>query len=195
MLIIHSWWGLTRSFTDFADKLATRGFLAGCVDLYDGATADTEGEARRLRGRKRAEPVYKVLRRCLGLIASDTRALGPQAAVVGFSMGAHWAVWLAQHPEPAPRAAVLFYGARGGDWNDAECPVLAHFAETDTFVSASARATMERAINRAGVDYQAFTYPGTTHWFAEAGGPSFDKEAADLALDRTVEFLAGAGDR
>ena len=189
VLIIHSWWGLTGSFTKFADKLAGHGFLAGCVDLYGGATATTEAEARRLRGQKRADPTHKTLRVCLDRLATDSRSAGGRASVVGFSVGAHWAVWLAQHPEPAPAASVLFYGARGGDWSAAEVPVLAHFAESDRFVSVAARTSMERAIGRAGVDYRAFSYPGTTHWFAEAGTASFDAAAAELAFDRTVEFL------
>ena len=57
VLIIHSWWGLTRSFTRVADHLAEAGFVAGCVDLYAGTVAATEHEARVLRCRepKRAD--------------------------------------------------------------------------------------------------------------------------------------------
>lgn len=53
MLVVHSWWGLTRSFTVYADALASRGFLVGCADLYDGAVATTEAGVRRLRTQRR----------------------------------------------------------------------------------------------------------------------------------------------
>jgi carboxymethylenebutenolidase len=191
VLIIHSWWGLTSSFTEIADELSGRGFLAGCVDLYQGAVATTEAEAQRLRQLKRSEPVYRVLQRCLRRLASDERAVSSAPAVLGFSMGAHWAVWLAQHPDPPISAAVLFYGARGGDFSLATAPVLAHFANVDQFVSRSARRSMERAIARRGLGYTAFDYPGTGHWFAEADHPAFDRTAAELAIDRSVAFITG----
>lgn len=191
VLIVHSWWGLTASFIDFADRLADQGFVVGCADLYHGEIATTEADARRLRQLKRSQPTYKVLRHCLRLLSSDRRSTSPVPAVIGFSMGAHWAVWLAQHPDPAVGAAVLFYGARGGDFSNATAPLLAHFADGDDFVPASARSRMERAIGRQGLRYTAFEYPGTGHWFAESAHPAFDRVAAELALERTVSFLAG----
>ena len=189
VLIIHSWWGLTASFVDIADRLADSGLLAGCADLYRGATATTETEARQLRRSKRPEPVYRTLRRCLQALAADEQSRGSDPAVLGFSMGAHWAVWLAQHPNPPVSGATLFYGARGGDYSATTAPVMAHFAGEDEFVSTTARRGMERAIARRGLDYTCFDYPGTRHWFAESAHPSFDSGAAELALDRTVEFL------
>lgn len=191
VLLVHSWWGLTASFVGLADRLADRGLLAGCADLFSGATATTEAEARRLRQQRRAEPTYQTLRRCLRALASDGRTPGSRPAVLGFSMGAHWAVWLAQHPDPPVSAVGLFYGARGGDFSAATAPVMAHFADEDEFVSAPARRRMERAITDQGLAYTSFDYPGTRHWFAESTQSSFDPGATELALDRTVEFLAG----
>ncbi len=189
VLVIHSWWGLTASFTSYADQLAARGFLAGCADLYDGAVAKSEAEARRLRSR-RGEPVYRRLRRSLEALWTLDGTEGRSPAVVGFSMGGHWAVWLAQHPDPPVAAVVVYYAARGGDFSEATSPLLAHFAGADDFVSGSARRTMERAIATRGLPYTAFDYPGTVHWFAESDQQAFDPEAARLALDRTASFLS-----
>ncbi len=189
MLVVHSWWGLTRSFTSFADQLASRGFLVGCADLYDGAIAETEEEARNLRAQRR-EPAYKRLRRNIDELVALDRTAGRSPAVVGFSMGGHWAVWLAQHPDPPVSAVALYYAARAGDFSDATAPVLAHFAATDDFVSASARRNMERAITERGLAYCAHDYPATGHWFAESAHAAFDARAAGLACERTVDFLA-----
>jgi carboxymethylenebutenolidase len=189
VLIINSWWGLTSSFIRLADHFADCGLLAGCVDIYGGATATTEAQARRLRHQKRSEPIYRTLQRCLQILASDDQSAEFSPAVVGFSMGSHWAVWLAQHPNPQVSAAVLFYGARGGDFSGATASVIAHFADVDEFVSAAARRRMERAIASRGLSYTSYDYPGTKHWFAEPAHPSFDAGAAELAIDRTVGFL------
>ncbi|MCZ7535696.1 MAG: dienelactone hydrolase family protein [Acidimicrobiia bacterium] len=188
VLVVHSWWGLTGSFTSFADQLAARGLLVGCIDLYDGAIATTEREARALRATRR-EPAYKQLRRCLDeLRARDEEGSTP--SVVGFSMGGHWAVWLAQHPDPPVAAIVLYYAARGGDFSRATAPVLAHFASDDDFVSRAARRSMERAVAARGLEYVAHDYPATEHWFAESDARQFSAGAAQLAFDRTASFLA-----
>ena len=190
VLLIHSWWGLTSSFTTYADELATCGFVVGCVDLYLGDIARSEEDAQRLRQRRRPEPAYRVLQRSLEELTTLDRCAGAIPAVVGFSMGGHWAVWLAQHPGPPVAAAVLYYASRGGDFSRTSAPVLAHFADRDEFVTTAARRTMERAIRRSGLHYTAFDYPGTRHWFAESTQPQHDPGAARIAMQRTAEFLA-----
>lgn len=190
VLILHSWWGLTASFVRFADQLAEDGHLAGCVDLFGGAIATTDAHARRLRSAKRTEPIYRSLQQSLVALAHHPRANGAAPAIVGFSMGGHWAVWVAQHPPPPVAGVVLYYAARGGDFTRASAPVLAHFADRDPFVSATARRSMERAIARQGVPYTAHDYPGTGHWFAESDQEGFDPVAAADAYERTRSFLA-----
>lgn len=192
VLIVHSWWGLTRSFTDYADRLADAGFLAGCADLFDGNTATTRQGAAALRGRKRREPMYRSLQRSIDQLAAHEAASKAESSVVGFSMGGHWAVWLAQHPPPAIRATVLYYAARAGDFTSASATFLAHYAESDDFVTSSSRRNMEHAIAQRGLAYRSHDYPGTSHWFAELDQPAYDPTAAEAAFDRTVSFINSA---
>lgn len=187
VLVIPSWWGLTASFHAYARALAEAGIHAGLADLYGGATAATEAEARALRARPRRVPVYRHL---LAALEDLARATGRErVGVAGFSMGGHWAVWLAQRPEAPIGAAVLYYAARAGDFGAARAPILAHFAARDAWVRPAARQRMEAAIRRAGRGYQAHDYPGTGHGFAESAAPGFDAEAARLALARDRAFL------
>jgi carboxymethylenebutenolidase len=191
-LVVHSWWGFTASFARFADQLAASGFVAGCVDLFDGETATTDEEARRLRAAKRSAPAYRILQHCLDELADQPKANGADPAVIGFSMGGHWAIWLAQHPPPPISAVVLYYAARGGDFTNASAPILAHFAAQDPYVSASSRRTMERALGRHDVAYSAYDYPASGHWFAESEHPAFDPDAAAHAYQRSIAFLTAA---
>jgi carboxymethylenebutenolidase len=111
--------------------------------------------------------------------------------VVGFSMGAHWAVWLSQQRENRVAAVVLYYGARGGDFSGSRAAYLAHFAETDPWVSASSRKGMERAIERAGRPYRAIDHPGTSHWFAETDRrDAYVPKAAERAFAESAAHLA-----
>ncbi len=193
VLLIHSWWGLTPGFTVYAGRLAEHGYVVGCADLFDGRIAASESEARSLRVARRREPMYKTLQRCLDELSDVGGVTRPDAALVGFSMGGHWAVWLTQHPPPVIRGTVLYYAARAGDFSRATSPLLAHFAGTDDFVSTSSRRNMERAIRRSGLDYTAYDYPGAGHWFAESDQPTYHPVAADSAFERTVAFLDGLG--
>jgi dienelactone hydrolase len=84
---------------------------------------------------------------------------------------------------------VLYYSARAGNYDLAEAPVLAHFAESDAFVTPNARRTMERVIARAGITYEWHDYPRTQHWFAESDNAAHDEKAAAIALERTIRFL------
>lgn len=192
VLLLHSWWGQTPGYLSFAAALARHGFAVALPDLFDGRTATTEDEARALRAAPRRQPVYRQLEQALARLRAEAGGANSRIGTVGFSMGGHWAVWLSQRPVYAIRATVLYYAARGGDFSHCTARTLAHFAETDPFVSNSARHGMERAMARAGVAYDAFDYPGTGHWFAEPDHPAYRPDAAGLAFERSQCHLANA---
>ena len=192
VLIIHSWWGLTNSFRTYGSELAAAGFIVGLADLFDGKTAETEAEAKALRAAPRRIPMYRTLGTDIASLRAEAGSNSTRLGLVGFSMGGHWAVWLSQRPEYNVVATVLYYAARGGDFSNCRSNIIAHFAEQDTWVSASARKTMERAIGKSGCAYRAHDYPQTQHWFAElARVAEFDERAARLALDRDLGHLEG----
>ncbi len=190
ILVLHSWWGLTASFVNYGQSLANAGFAVGLADLFGGRTAETETEARRLRQARRREPAYKTLVHNISELREETCSVSQGIGLVGFSMGGHWAVWLSQRPELNISATVLHYAARGGDFSATKSSYLAHFADKDHWVSASARRGMEKAIAKAGCPYRAFDYPGTGHWFAETDRVAeYNLQSADLAFDRTSDYL------
>ena len=116
--------------------------------------------------------------------------LGPDAkiAVLGFSFGAHWAVW-----GPVARdgvvATVLYYGTTGDNLTSSSAPVLGHFAEDDPYETPEWVAEFEETLRSAGRDVVIHRYPGAGHWFAEPSQAAYRPEDADLAFDRTIEFL------
>ena len=193
ILVLHSWWGLNAFFRGLCDRFAREGFVALAPDLYGGKTATTIDSVRKLRAAvtaSRREPAYKFLIRMIQDLVSHDAVTTPHIGVVGFSMGGHWALWLAQRPELPIAATVVFYASRSGDFSKSQSRFLGHFAETDEWVSAAGLKKLKRALEAAGKQVIFQRYPGTTHWFFEEDrDESFDPEAADLAWSRTLEFL------
>ena len=187
VLVIHSWWGLTGSFHRYARGLAKGGCHVGLVDLYGGATAANAAEAKALRQAPRRVPLYRQLLAALESLALETNH--SRLAVAGFSMGGHWAVWLSQQADVPVDAAILYYAARGGNFDGSQARYLAHFAEVDPWISPSARRGMQSAIARRGRPYQSHDYVGTGHWFAESENEAFDEDAAGQALGRDLALL------
>ena len=91
---------------------------------------------------------------------------------------------------PDLAAGVPFYGNMPDPAEAAKvkAPLLIHFAETDQRINA-AWPNYEAALKAANVSYTAYTYPGTQHGFNNDTTPRYDKKAAKLAWDRTVEFF------
>jgi carboxymethylenebutenolidase len=48
---------------------------------------------------------------------------------------------------------------------------------------------MEKDMRTAGQNPSFHIYPNKSHWFFENDRPEYDPEAADLAWNRTLEFL------
>lgn len=193
VLVLHSWWGLNPFFKGLCDRFSDNGFVALAPDLYGGKVASTVESAKALRAQataSRREPAYKMLIAAINHLSSHDAVTTKHIAVVGFSMGGHWALWLAQRPELPIEATVIFYAARNGDFTQSNSRFLFHFAENDEWVSAASVKKLKRSLETAGKDASYFNYPGTSHWFFESDrSEAFHREAAASAWKRTLAFL------
>ena len=192
VLVLHAWWGLTSVFTDVCDRLAAAGYVALAPSLFPGgATAATIAEAEALvdahdRAPAEAEAVVQAAAEQLRGLAAVT---GAQIGVIGYSMGAYWALHLSQVRPDDVGAVVVFYGTDDGDYSTARAAYLGHFAERDDFEPLEAVRALEEKIRAAGREVTFHVYPGTGHWFVEPNRPEYDAEAADLVWERTLAFL------
>lgn len=192
VLVLHSWWGLTPFFRRFCDRLSEAGYVALAPDLYGGAALPaTPDEAERALAELD-------INRAAALVLSSARALrsvtdDPAApiGVIGFSMGASWAMWLAARSPHEVAATVAFYGTQSIDLAAAQCAFQGHFAEFDALVSDDEVVELEAHLHLVGRPVEFHRYPGTSHWFFEADRElAHDAEAAELAWVRTEAFLA-----
>ena len=187
---MHAWWGLNPFFKDFCDRLAKEGFIALAPDLYDGATASTVAEAKRLRAKLKKETVTKEIiaaaEHFRALCGAGKRGIG----VSGFSLGGYWALWLAEQKPNLVAATVAFCATRNGDYAKSQSAFQFHHAGSDDYVATSGVKKLVKNLHAAGKDAEFHSYPGTTHWFFERDcADAYNAPAAQLAWKRTIAFL------
>ena len=91
---------------------------------------------------------------------------------------------------PDLAAAVPFYGSQppAEDVPKIKAPLLIHYAGLDSRVNAGWPA-FEAALKENQMDYVAYIYPEVNHGFHNDTTPRYDKAAADLAWQRTIDFF------
>lgn len=188
VVVFHPWWGLNADVVAYVDRLAGTGFAVAAPDLFGGSVASTIEGAEQLAG-SADETVVDAI--ALATIDRLVDRLGPTSTVaaLGFSFGAHWAMWSPSERDRVA-ASVVYYGTTGGPFlTRTSVPVLGHFAETDPFETDEGVAQFERTLREAGRDVVIHRYPGTGHWFAEPSRDAYREAPAELAFERTVAFL------
>jgi len=191
VMVLHAWWGLTAFFRKACDRLAQEGFTALAPDLYHGAIASTDEEAKCLRFGLDSDRVDREIGAALACLRSHAAANGPSVGVVGFSLGGYLALRLARTRADDVRAVVVFYATDGGRFDKAQAAFLGHFAENDgCWAGVRVVRSLEERLRAAGREAIFHTYPGTEHSFCEEDRPeTYNAQAARLAWQRTVEFL------
>ncbi len=192
VLVLHAWWGLNDTMKAFCTRLAQSGFVAFAPDLYHGKVADNIPDAEAL-----GKALDTNHLQAKAEIADATKALSERVgqadrglAVVGFSLGAYYALNLAAADPEHIRSVVLFYGTGGGDFSKSRAAYLGHFAENDEFEPQSNVDKLEESLKRAGRPVTFYRYSATGHWFFEPDrSQAYNQAAASLAWDRTLAFL------
>ena len=196
VLVLHAWWGLNDTIRAVCNRLAEAGFVAFAPDLYHGKVADTIEGAEALSSALDPQAARADLAEALAFLAEHESQANPAGgedkniALLGFSMGASFALLLSDMNPRQVGAVVIFYGTRPGDYNRSRAVYLGHFAESDEFEPQTEVEALEDALRQAGRLVTFYQYPGTGHWFFEPDRTdAFDAAAAELAWDRTLAFL------
>jgi carboxymethylenebutenolidase len=192
VLVLHAWWGLNDTMKAFCTRLAKSGLVAFAPDLYHGKVADNIADAETLG---KALDISHL--QAKADIADATMFLNERVgqadrglAVIGFSLGAYYALDLAAADPEHIRSVVIFYGTGGGDYSNSRAAYLGHFAEEDEFEPQSNIDNLEESLRRAGRPVTFYHYSGTGHWFFEPDrSQAYNQAAASLAWDRTLAFL------
>jgi carboxymethylenebutenolidase len=189
LVVLQEIFGVNHHIRDVADDFAAAGYHVIAPALFDRVAPDTE------LGYDDADVQKGIAIRSktsLGDTLADIEAAveaASQAArvgVVGYCWGGTLAYASAAHIEGLG-AAVGYYGSGIANMLAGQllCPVLLHFGDRDKSIPL---ADVEK-IRRAHPDITIHVYPAE-HGFNCTARPSYNPAAADLARQRTLDFLA-----
>jgi carboxymethylenebutenolidase len=187
VLVLHPWWGLNDTMKDLCTRLAAEGFVAFAPDLYHGKVAITIAGAESLSNALSGKAGKADVARAVEHLAE--KASGPDLAVIGFSMGAYFAIDLAAADPARIAKVVVFYGTGPADHARSKAEYLGHFAKDDPYEPDAGVGEVEEALRKAGRPVTFHRYDAG-HWFFEPDRTdAYDPAAAKLAWDRTLAFL------
>jgi carboxymethylenebutenolidase len=190
VLVLHAWWGLNDTIKDFCTRLAGEGFTAFAPDLYHGELATTISEAEVLRDALDWKKSIPEISAAAEYLQEHSGEPEKELAVIGFSLGAFFALNLSATDPERINKVVVFYGTGPADFIKSRASYQGHFAENDLFEPESEVASLEDSLRAAGRPVVFFKYKGTGHWFFEPDrADAYNPEAAKLAWERTKEFL------
>ena len=197
VVLFHSVLGLRPGVIVAAEGLRGAGHTVHTPDYYDGEVFDDLDESMR---KEEALGYREIARR-----ASEFVTRLPDGLVyAGFSLGAVHAEVLAAS-RPGALGAVLMHGAVpvealgeyfGVERWPAGVPVQVHYAADDPWVEAKEEvAPLGEAVRGAGAAFEAYTYPGSGHFFADPDLPEYDRASSEEMWRRVLAFLDRIDDR
>jgi carboxymethylenebutenolidase len=188
VLLVHEWWGLNDQIKTMAAEFAKEGFVALAVDLYNGqVAADPQAAQSYMDGVKPAEAT-ETLDSWVDWLKADKRTTG-KIGTVGWCFGGGWSL-VASLERPVD-ATVIYYGKvdlPASELAKLKGPVLGHFAERDKWINTAMVDGFVAAMQQAGKPLEVYRYPAD-HAFANPTGQNYDKEDAQTAWQRTLDFF------
>ncbi len=190
VIVIHENRGLNPHIQDVARRMALEGFVAFAPDYLHtlGGTPPDPDKAREMFGNLKPEDALATSKAVRAALATHAEVNGKVGAM-GFCWGGGQVNALAV-ADPDLAAGVAYYGSQPKSGVETiKAPLLLHYAGMDERINAGI-AGFEEALKANGKTYELHLYEGAEHAFNnDTNAARYNKQAADLAWGRTVEFL------
>ncbi len=191
VIVIHENRGLNPHIRDVTRRMALEGFIALAPDFLSpaGGTPEDEDQAREMIGK--LDPATTVANAEVSLeYLSALEGGSGKVGAIGFCWGGGLVNRFATQ-SPELRAGVAYYGAQpsAADVPAIKAALLLHYAGLDERINAGIDA-YRKALEANGKTFEIYVYDGVNHAFNnDTAAARYDKTAADLAWQRTVNFL------
>ena len=190
IVVVHENRGLNPHIEDVARRAALAGFISLAPDALTplGGYPGTDDQGREMQSKRDRNEMLEDFIAAYSHLKTHKECNG-KVGVVGFCFGGWISNMMAVRITDLS-AAVPFYGGQPPveDVPKINAPLLLHYAELDTRVNEGWQA-YENALKENKKEYTAYMYPKANHGFHNDTTPRYDKAAAELAWNRTVDFF------
>ena len=188
--MVHENRGLNPYIEDVGRRAALAGFISIAPDALTplGGYPGNDDEGRALQSKRDRNEMLEDFIAAYDYLKNHKESNG-KVGVVGFCFGG-WVSNMMAVRIPGLAAAVPFYGGQPAseDVPKIKAPLLLHYAELDTRVNEGWPA-YEAALKENNKEYKAYMYANANHNFHNDTTPRYDKAAAELAWNRTINFF------
>ena len=191
VVVIHENRGLVPHIEDVTRRVALEGFLAIAPDALTplGGTPEDPEKAPSLIQKLDSQSTIQNYLAAVKYLKTHPVSTGKIGAI-GFCWGGAMANQVAVN-SPDVLAVVPYYGRQPAseDVPKIKASLLLHYAGLDEGINKGIPA-YEEALKKASIDYKMYMYEGAQHAFNNDTNPArYNKEAAQLAWQRTISFL------
>jgi len=191
VVVVHENRGLNPHIEDVTRRIALEEFLALAPDALSpvGGTPEDSDKARSLIGQLDGQSTVNNYIAAVKYLQNHPESTG-KVGIIGFCWGGGVANRVAVKT-PDLTAAVPFYGSQPApeDVAKIKASLLLHYAGLDERINKGIPA-FEGALKGASIDYRIYMYEGAQHaFFNDTNASRYNREAAQLAWQRTISFL------
>jgi len=190
IIVVHENRGLNPHIEDVGRRAALEGFISLAPDALTplGGYPGTDDEGRTMQRKRDRGEMLEDFIEAFTYLSKHPNCNG-NIGVVGFCFGGGISNMMAVRI-PELKAAIPFYGRQPKDEDvpKIHASLLLHYAGLDTRVNAG-WPNYETALKTNNKEYIAYIYPNVNHGFHNDTTPRYDKAAATLAWQRTIDFF------
>lgn len=190
IVVVHENRGLNPYIEDVGRRAALAGFISLAPDALTplGGYPGDDDKGREMQSKRDKGEMEEDFIAAYYYLKNHIDCNG-KVGVVGFCFGGGIANMMAVRI-PDLAAAVPFYGSQPAvaDVPNIHAPLMLHYASLDARITGGWPA-YEAALKANGKKYQAFIYENVNHGFHNDTTPRYDKAAAELAWNRTIDFF------
>lgn len=190
VVVVHENRGLNPYIEDVGRRAALAGFISLAPDALTplGGYPGNDDKGREMQSQRKPEDMLEDFIAGFEYLKARPECNG-KVGVVGFCFGGGIANQMAVRL-PDLAAAVPFYGMQppADDVPKIQAPLLLQYAGLDTRITGGWPA-YEAALKANNKVYQAYIYDNVNHGFHNDTTPRYDKAAAELAWQRTIDFF------
>ncbi|MEC7782647.1 MAG: dienelactone hydrolase family protein [Bacteroidota bacterium] len=189
IVVVHENRGLNPYIEDTARIAALEGFITIAPDALSplGGYPGNDDDGRAMQRKRDSKEMLEDFIAAYEYLMNHEDCNG-NVGVVGFCFGGSISNMMAVKV-PTLKASVPFYGGQPTeDIDQIQAPLLLQYAGLDERINAG-WPDYEAKLKEHNKEYGMFLYPDVNHGFHNNTTPRYDKEAAELAWERTIAFF------